>query len=502
MTAVETEPVPQLVTIPNVELVSVGPWSASTGPVEFSLEDLQAMIAALDDPAIHDPRLRIGHTPPNITAEASAGGFEEQPAFGRFTNLRLEGTTIVADAVGVPAWLAEIMPSAFPNRSVEVYWNVSTAAGRTHSAVITSVALLGVSMPAVETLEDLRLAFGAEMPDGVEFTYGDKVAASRGEPMPRKPVSAAVTYTDVRRSFYEEVAVGDQYWWWICDFIMSPATVIVDDDENGYYAIPYTLTESSVEWGDPVEVRIQYVEVESGKVAASRPDNYADRVAEFRVEYVAAKTGERLAAASVEPSFFTAAQSRPIDRVRAANAPKGASMNDEQKKLAVKLGLAEDATEEQLNAKLQADALAAEEPTPADPPADTDPATPPADPAEETGEDDDVETKLTKYANEQLRSRVEKLEQEAADREKADAKARRDKAVADALSDGRIMPSEHDMYRENLDINEAAALKVLASLPKGRVPLSERGQAPNPNEPAEGLEWFPQFAGQTTRKES
>ena len=72
----------QLVTIPNVELVSVGVWNASTGPVEFTPEHLQAAIAALADPAVHAPRLRIGHTPGNIPPQQSAGGVAGPPSPG------------------------------------------------------------------------------------------------------------------------------------------------------------------------------------------------------------------------------------------------------------------------------------------------------------------------------------------------------------------------------------------------------------------------------------
>lgn len=321
---IAAEPQVALVTIPNVELVSVGDWHASTGDITFTAEHLAAAVAAMDDASVHAPRLRIGHTPPSYNAEMSAGGFEEQPAFGRFENLRLNatGTTIVADAVGVPAWLAEILPSAFPSRSIEGFWNVQTAQGRSHDFVITSVALLGVSMPAVETLEDLRLAFGAEMPDGVEFLSGDRVAATRGGEMPENRVAASVTYTDVRHSFYEDVAEGDRYWWWICDFIMSPSTVIADDDEGGLWSIPYTLKGESVEWGEPVEVRIQYVEAESGKVAASKPADLAG----YRAEYVSG--GGSLHLPAPPAPVFVAASSRPIDRVRAENTNEGGSTVD------------------------------------------------------------------------------------------------------------------------------------------------------------------------------
>ena len=54
------------------------------------------------------------------------GFFGEQPAIGKFINCHLtaDNQDIVGDLAGVPAWLAEILPTGYPNRSVEVYWDV------------------------------------------------------------------------------------------------------------------------------------------------------------------------------------------------------------------------------------------------------------------------------------------------------------------------------------------------------------------------------------------
>src|SRR5687768_12844411 len=143
---------PELVTIPNVPLIETGTWQASTGEVTFTSQDLYAAVAALDDPAVKLPRMRLGHTEAGVSMAESAGQFEEQPCVGKFTNLRVEddGNTLVGDLVGVPAWLAEILPIAYPNRSVEAYFEVSTSTGKKHGMVVTSVAMLGENLPAVQ----------------------------------------------------------------------------------------------------------------------------------------------------------------------------------------------------------------------------------------------------------------------------------------------------------------------------------------------------------------
>lgn len=471
MSVVVAEPPVTLVTIPNIELVSVGQWEAMTGPVEFTMADLEAMVAALSDPAVHDPRLRIGHTGP-VTAEESAGGFEEQPAFGRFVNARIEGSSIFADAAGVPGWLADILPAAFPSRSVEVYWDVKTAAGRVHPAVLTSVALLGVSMPAVETLEDLKLAFGAETPEGVTFTYSGKVAASKGEAMPER-VAASVASDDVRSSFWNDFAQDEYYWWWLCELYVSPTVVIADDDEGGYWSVPYTVSGDTVTWGEPVQVKRQYVEVEGGKVAAS-------------------------ATARTTPVVFaSAALSRPTDRVRAAKT-EGASMTDEHRKtLASKLGLAADATVEQINAKLQEDALA-DEPE-ADETPDEGDETPETD---ETSDDPEspqgvvVDQAALAALREDARLGREAREEQLSTERKA--------YVAAAVKAGKFPPTSVPSYLAQLERGgevEKATRQFIDKLAAGVVPVTELGHAPEPGAQGTEPEWFQQFPS-PNRKEA
>jgi hypothetical protein len=446
MTVIADE-IPTLVTIAGVELVTVGDWDASTGPVTFTPEHLAAAVAALDDPAIHAPRLRIGHTSPTVPLEGSAGGFEEQPAFGRFVNLRLNaaGTSIVADIAGVPAWLAEILPSAFPSRSVEAYFNVVTATGRTHDMVIPSVALLGVSMPAVQTLEDLRLAFGAEMPDGVQmFVSGDRVAATRKEGAMPKRISASVAYEDVRQSFYLDFAEGDRYWWWIYKSYVDPAVMIADDDEGGYWAVPYTVSGDKVAWGDPYEVEMQWVAKDGGKVVASAAAKGSDE--QTRV-------------------YASAAESRPKDRVRTAAAPVnegGQMLTDEQKKLAAKLGLGDDATVEQLHEKLQADALAAIE----------DPETPEA-PAVELPVAASVDPDALKQLQEDARLGREAREQQV--------RAEREEIVDERIKGGFITAASRAGHLAELAKGgeiEKAHRDYLANLTAAIVPVDERGVTP------------------------
>lgn len=161
-----------LVTVPNIQLLEVGEdWETSTGIFSFTAEDLVSAIGSQDDPGVRSPVLKLGHTDPR---------FDGQPAIGRVLDMRLENNdqTLVGDLGGVPAWLAEVMPSAYPRRSVEGWFEYTSTTGNTWPFVLTGLALLGAVYPAVDTLEDLELLWGKEPPPPVAAEDVDGVLAS------------------------------------------------------------------------------------------------------------------------------------------------------------------------------------------------------------------------------------------------------------------------------------------------------------------------------------
>lgn len=461
-----------LKTIPNITLIETGTWQASTGEVTFTTQDLLAAVDALQDPAVKQPRLRFGHTKPGVSISASAGGFDSQPCVGKFTNLRVEedGTKLVGDLVGVPAWLADILPIAYPNRSVEAYFEVNTSTGKHHGMIVASVAVLGEELPAVQTLEDLQVLFSEEGPDWVqELEYeGDMVAASMGggDGIPVS-VRASVDVADVRSAFYDEVATEDsgRYWWWIHQVYIDPTVVIADDEQGDFWLIPYTAKGNTVEFAEPVKVFIQWVETDSGKVAAQAstvnlPEQFgmADAV------------------------FASAAASRPADRQSAWNTKNKearATVPIDTATLAKHLGLSEDASEEQINAALAAKAQEAEE-------NDEDETTEDEVDETETGDDDDDtegdDAQLSADAQrvaEELKAsgQVVDVEQYKKDREfiaKARAKER-DDFIGDAVKAGKIPPSRKAHYLSLMEKDEKGTKEFINKLEAGVVPVDEIG---------------------------
>jgi hypothetical protein len=155
--------------LPDVELVAVGSWKASTGPVTITLADLQAALTARECPGVHNPVIKLGHE------EATPGDdrmrWDGTPAVGWVSNMRLSANDakLLGDYTGVPAWLIDVMPSAYPQRSVEIQRDFRCQVGHTHPFVITAVSLLGIYPPAVgviRSLNDVQALYTLAATDG------------------------------------------------------------------------------------------------------------------------------------------------------------------------------------------------------------------------------------------------------------------------------------------------------------------------------------------------
>lgn len=429
----------KLVDIQGVEIMETGQFACASGTHDFTPEDLSSAIAALDDPAIKEPRLKLGHVG---TANSMLG----MPVFGKFTNLSLasEGNKLQGDMVGLPEWLGKVLPTMYPNRSIEGRWNVTTATGKTHRFVIDAVALLGVELPGISTLEDLQVLVTsgppALEPEGV-------VVASFGNPEQKEVVSipaiASTDPGDIRTAFYNDYAKDDKYYWWIHELYVVPTELIVEDEESGsLYRVPYTSDGTSVSFGDPEKVVKEYVTVTDTATASG-----------------ATKEGPRMVFASRADSriedLTTKDEDMPVDLI----------------KLRKRLGLPEDADEAAIDAALDAEEETPDPDAPApessvespDPEADT-PA--PAEPIAAS-----VKLDPETYAELQRNAGLGAKAHAAQEKERVNG------IVSAAVKAGKIPARRKQHYIGLCEKDEQGTVEFLNQLAPGVIPVTELGTA-------------------------
>lgn len=246
----------ELVDIEDVEICQTGiEYPLSSGPRTFTVEDLADAVAAQKDGAVKAPRTKLGHI-------ASLGIMEDgQPALGTVTDMRLDqgGHLIMGTLKQVPEWLAEILPSAYPARSIEGATGVTTVTGNSWRLVITDLALLGVIWPGVTTLEDVQALYQKEGPDNVTvLTTKEEVAAM--SVAASAAVTAQVNVDDVARAWAKHKRENsNMMWWWVRAMLMEPNELIVEDEDEGdLYRVPYAISGDNVTFDDPVLVKIEY----------------------------------------------------------------------------------------------------------------------------------------------------------------------------------------------------------------------------------------------------
>jgi hypothetical protein len=490
-------------TIKQVPIVMAGvEYQLSTGPATFTPEDVQDFVASQDDPAIVPPRLKIGHTSVLSSNEAMGilkNGDDGAPALGKVVDIWYDEDQMAAigDYVGVPGWLAGIMPIAYPNRSIEGFQEAQTVTGHTWGLVVHAVALLGVVWPGVSTLEDLPWLYGETPPPGLEVVDQDgqevdvtAVAASRRRPAEAAtPVAAAVNVDDVRRAYYAQLDSA-QYWWWIRAIYIDPNELIVDDDEGQLYRVGFTINGEEVEFQDPAEVRIQYVD------AANSPQSRSLRAA---LSTALAAEPARIAAS------FT---SREESRITANEEDNSMTREQRIAALRARLGLTaeqlpDNATDAQLNAAVLASTDTPAEPgEPSPTPATTDPNVeipepeepeepgPAGSPSEPGGEPTNASLPEGMVAV-PASTWAEVQRNAAAGAEVAQTAQRNtdESEISAALRDGKIRPAEVPSYRNmyaTAATREIAHRMLTASVEEGGlmpnlVPVAERGEAPAAN---------------------
>jgi hypothetical protein len=510
---------PSLITVPNIEVLEVGEdWETSTGLFTWTEEDLLSAISSQEDPAIRTPVVKLGHVDPR---------FDGQPAFGRMGNLRLSVNqqTLIADLIGVPQWLAHIMPSAYPRRSIEGWFGFQSKTGNEWPFVLTAIALLGDAYPAIVTLDDLKILWGGVAPplypvDDIEEMEDNYVAASRPNGLiaarrvvtvpnwlhrkndQAREVSAAAngggqvqattSMTDVQREWYESLE-GPMNWWWIRSILVNPFQLVVDDDEGGLYLVDVTVSASDeITFGEPQSVKVEYVAAVNSNLANVRKSG----------QIAAASYGDRVAAGAQprEEGTEEGTQGAPPD---STEREQDIVLTDAALRA---LGLEPGATEEQINTAILAnlqgngdgngegDGNGTTTTEPATPgtavPPNTAPAAPTTAPTTTTPGEGDGDgggntteqttgqvtipegmTLVDSAAWEEVRGEVAASRSDRTRR----AEQERDQFIAACVQTGKFPKARIDHYKNLWSLDPQGTKAALSALPDGLIPVTERG---------------------------
>jgi hypothetical protein len=406
---------PERRTRTGVEIARVGTYALSTGPHTFTREQLAAAVTHAQSQA---PVIGIGHTDPRFNIPGQDG----DPAFGKVVNLRLaeDGDLLVGDLDGLPDWLDDSMEIAYPRRSIE-----GRAEG--NDLRLSSVKLLGTTLPGISGLADLPAVLAASAAQGGSVE-------EQARRITGVLVAASTNLDDLRDAFYGLHRDSENDWWAVQEVQINPNQLIVEHHVSGEettYRVPWSVDQDGAfTFGDMQEVVVQYVDV-----AASSGDH--------AVVYKAPVT-----------------RPTPTQREESIVDPKT---------LREQLGLAEDASDEDVTAKLTELAARPTEDKVAEQVAAA--AETAKAEAIAAAADDGETVKLDKATFAELKASAQK----GAEAHRKLDEAERDSFIAAAIGEGKFPPSRREHYTKRYDSDAEGTRAEIEALEKGVVPVTEIG---------------------------
>jgi len=275
--------------IKGVEILRVGTWKGYRGEIEVAQEDLEEYVAAYDAATaagMKAVKVSVGSKVENVPLNRTTLGhneldrrgltIREAPMIGVLGNLRVKGEALLADILDVPERLAKVIEKAYPDRSFEGI-TVKSGSGiqigkRTFKRMVTGLALLGESLPAVTTLADLPKVLAAEV-EGEWILFAEPIPDPVSEEdyvtedLPTSPLERGYEFIN------QAIRKAAQAMWKIKpDAMDGPYVTDIFDAEaimcyqNALWSVPYTVDElGEATLGTPVKVRAEYVPVQAAR---------------------------------------------------------------------------------------------------------------------------------------------------------------------------------------------------------------------------------------------
>jgi len=425
----------ETVDLDGVEILATGgPYFGKGSPKEGDYFDQEFLTQLAEDTMalmgqgelrsplrVFKPANKIGHGKEQALLQSLQLAEDEMPAGGWLENLQVtEGGKLLADIRKIPKKVAQIIKAqGLRTRSVEMA-NVTSQTDGKKRLVVQAVSWLGAKAPAVRTLDDVIAWYSGEGidPEKIVVQFADSVSWKPDESFEaiRSQVSAALGSV--------LPSPGGMTSWYVRDISGDVALVCIygnGTDEN--WAIPFTRKDGEVEVG----ARDQWAEAMQTWVTKSA--EYADRNVERRVRDTAAQMPVKLSDLT-EAQLKTFAETLSIEGT------------DDVEKLREAVG--------------EALGLKADEAPPTPAPAPAPAATATAEGAPQTALSEDLERRLA--AAEASAAAAQALVE-------ASRVEKRDKAIQEAVSAGRLNPADIDKWRGFYDANEEQTVLMLAQLP-------------------------------------
>lgn len=289
-------------------------------------------------------------------------------------------------------------------------------------------------------------------------------------PNPRPTaIAASVSTEDVRRAFYAS-PLGDGWSMWIEEMQLDPLQLIVMDDDKAVRSrVPVIVADGdgsdAVSFGDPVPVVVRYDDAVAAAAAAAPAPGRSIRFASRKESRPAPTPAQAMA----EVHAAAAKKTSPATPVAGAvTTTKGAGMDPA--KLREGLGLAPDASDEDVNTAMTAALQTSSAPAPG---ADVTPPAPAAEPVAAATPRVAGTMVIDASAWDEQQKRIKRLEAEAVKR----AHAERDDVIAAAVREGKFSPARKEHWTKLWDQAPDQTREVIAGLQKNVIPVAALGFA-------------------------
>lgn len=472
-------------TIPGVEIARVGTWHTRGMDWTVTTADLEDAVRASTDPDFAPAVVHAGHRDPRFRGAE----FDGEPALGVLANYRVsdDGQALLADLTGVPAVLADILETSYPRRSIEASLDVISNSGKSYRMVTTGLALLGVTLPAIESLADLPALYGVAPAAQVAASarsVGRVVAATMGgdmseqvlHPAPVRP--GAVRYDaagqplevngrPVRstRVLVEASAPLEGIWSAFADWCREQGLDLMLDELGTDYVLACTWSSDETVWRIPWS--------ESGGTFTFGPAVKGAMIWQ---------PGSPAAGATVDAAAGDSGdQGGALPSVR-GRGPEGTRKDEPMgvtPRMRELLGLGDDVTDEQAEAALAERLAAVPSNRGPEDEGTGDSGTPAAAPAPTVPVDlERVIEQRVAAALAPMQETIGSLSGQLAERNRRDQVDERARVITAALERGRISPADRETWEGRYDQAPQVTTDILASLADGTaVPMGPLGSA-------------------------